>query len=104
MQFINIMRATGAVNAMAPDQRLKLLKANRDFTEKYIKMGKFKSLYSSLDLKTFIVLWEADSEEEAARIFSEAPVVRFMDVENIPVIEYETYKKIMDEAMMAAAR
>jgi hypothetical protein len=104
MLFVNILRATGTVASMLPEQRMKLMMANQEYTEKYMKMGKFKSLYASLDLKTFVVIWEADSAEEAARIFAEAPLARYMDTENLPVIEYESYRKIMDAAMMAAVK
>ena len=103
MLYVNIMRATSASYSMPPEQRARLLSAQAVYIDKYVKMGKFKYLYCSIDLKNFIIVWEAETGEEAARIFSEAPLARYMDIEVLPCVDYDTWLKVMAEAAKKTA-
>jgi hypothetical protein len=102
--FVNIIRVKDSFYALSAGEQAKIAAATRAYMAKYAQMGKFKNAYSSIDLKKWIVIWEADSGEEAARIFAQNPNANYVDYDNIPIIEQASYLKIMKEAMEATGK
>jgi hypothetical protein len=102
MIFANIIRIKDFFYTLPAEERMKVFGGVRAFTEKYLKTGKFKSVYVSVDLKTYVVIWEAESGEEAARIFAENPGSNYSDYDSFPVIEYSAYQNILKQAMETA--
>jgi hypothetical protein len=104
MLFINTMRIKDFFYTLPAEEQAKVFGGVRAFTGKYLKMGKFKSVYVSFDLKTIVVIWEAESAEEAARLFAENPGSNYTDYDSFPIIEYSVYQNILKEAMEAAQK
>jgi hypothetical protein len=104
MLFINTMRIKDFFYTLPAEEQAKILGGVRAFTGKYLKMGKFRSVHVSVDLKSYVVIWEAESAEEAARLFAENPGANYTDYDSFPIIEYSAYLNIMKGAMEAAQK
>ena len=101
MLFITNIRIKDLFYTLPMEEQIKRAAGTRAFGEKYVKLGKFKGYYASVDLKRFVVIWEADSVEDAARVFADHPNANFIEYDSFPVIEYRDYIKIITEVREA---
>jgi muconolactone delta-isomerase len=104
VNILIISRYKDSFFALPPAKVAEIGAATLAFVDKYLKSGKLKAAYGIGDRRGNVGIWDFSSEEEMARIVREYPMYPYESIEQIPLVEYKTLSKILNEAIEAAKK
>jgi muconolactone delta-isomerase len=98
MKFLIISRTKEVFLTLPPERQTELLTAALSWIEKYRKSGKCKEIYWIPGWNRSVVIWEAESGEDASRTTAENPMNPYNDMEAYALSDWDAYIKAMMEA------
>lgn len=98
MKFLIISRTKEVFFTLPPERQTELLTGSLSWIEKYRKAGKCKELYWIPGWNRAVVVWEAESGEDASRATAENPMNSYNDMEAYALSEWDPYIKALMEA------
>jgi len=98
MKFLIISRTKDAFLTLPQERQTELLTAALSWIEKYRKAGKCKEIYWIPGWNRSVVIWEAESGEDAARTTAENPMGPYTDMEAYALSDWDAYIKALMEA------
>ena len=103
MKFLVLVHYKDSYYALPKDKRAELTSAATDWADKCIMSKKCVEIFMFSNLEGHASIWEGTSAEELARNSMEYPLGDYAHLEIIPVVEWDSIKKMRD-AMMAAQK
>lgn len=104
MNFLRITHFKDSFYALPTEKAAELAKAAGAFVDKYRKSGTCKMVYCAVDMKGMVSIWNVASDDEMARVNFAYPLAPFIEIETIPLIDYEAGAKVMQKVMEAAMK
>lgn len=108
MKFLHIQHIKDSFFALSPEKQAEIMAGAMAFADKYLKNGKMKMAWFFSSMKGNASIWDIESSEEAMRSALEYPLTPYIELERIPIVEYEeaarTYKEVMKAAKKAAKK
>ena len=98
MKFLIISRTKDVFLTLPPERQTELLTAALSWIEKNRKAGKCKEIYWIPGWNRSVVIWEAESGEDASRTTAENPMNPYNDMEAYALSDWDAYIKAMMEA------
>ena len=101
MKYLGIQRIKDSYFALPPEKQAQIMAGSLAFADDFRKSGKNPIGWVFADMKGNAGIWIIDSPEDYMRISLEYPLQPYIDVELIPIVDYEDAAKIMKEMMAA---
>jgi len=93
LRFLISLRNKESHYALPVLQRMKNFEKRVLFIEKNLNQKKCKYAYYHSDLKGIYLIWDFDSNEEAAHMMLELPGREYVDINTEPIMEYDSTVK-----------
>jgi hypothetical protein len=61
-------------------------------------------VYFAVDMKGLVTIWDVASDDEMARVNLAYPLAHFIEMETIPLIDYEAGGKVMQKIVEATMK
>jgi hypothetical protein len=104
MKFLVIQRFKDSFYVLPQEKQAEIMIGAFTFADKYIKTGGCKMVYVFSDAKGNASIWDVESSEDWLHIGLEYPLSPYVDMERIPVVDYDDASKIMKESMAATRK
>lgn len=95
MRFLVTLRNKDNYYTLTTKQRMPIFQKRVVFIEKHINNKKIKDAYFHHDLKGIFIIWDLDSNEEAAQMMLEIPGREFFDIDIQPIMNLDVAVKKM---------
>ncbi len=104
MKMLVIQRYKDSYFALPKEKQVEVLVGAVNFTDKYTKAGKCRNAWIFSDRGGNASVWDYASAEEFLRLSLEWPLMPYITMESIPVVDVEDGFKILKEMMLAAQK
>jgi hypothetical protein len=98
MKFLVTTRTKDVFLTLPPERQMELLNGALAYIDKYRKAGNCREIYWIPGWNRGVVIWEAESGEEAARQVAENPIAPYTDMESYALSDWDAYVKALMEA------